>query len=241
MVALRMKFKSKKKKKFIFKTEMLFQENELDTLISPTRNRNSFRNKIQSLMGDVENEQDEKEKIESFGINFNRRHQSTLGFQPITLNETIGNALKCAINERELLAIYLNDDSCIAANLFANTIKKAKIAEYLNEKFIIYGFDCTPKANLKYMQKLLNENLINYNLNSVQNLPVLLIVGRFNGKNEILSTITINAENIRQELENSFNEFMSRNLENLNYLNSLIDVAFSDVEISDNIMEIAFD
>ena len=236
-----MKLKSKKKIKF--KTEMLFQENELDTLVSPTRNINSFRNKMQNLMGDVENEQDEKERIESFGINFNRRHQSTLGFQPITLNETIGSTLKCAISERELLAIYLHDDSCIAANLFANTIKKAKIAEYLNEKFIIYGFDCTSEANLKYMQQLLIKHLINYNLSpiGVQNLPVLLIVGRFNGTNEILSTITINTENIRQELENSINEFMSRNPENLNYLNSLNQVEFSEAEIDDNIMEIGFD
>ena len=162
----------------------------------------------------IENEEQERKSIDIFGMQFNNRYNVNLRFQTITFNETANNVLKCSIADRGVLAIYLHDDNHVFVHLFAKRIAESQIAEYLNEHFNIYGFDCTSQNNKNYMLQLLRKNLINYDLNF---LPVLLIVGRFNGSNQIMSIITVNTRNIRERLENSNNEFESRNAENYSF------------------------
>ena len=169
-----------------------------------------FQNK-RVLMDNVENEEDERKSILSFRINFNARYESLLGFQAYTFNQMTNFVLNCD-NEKGLLAIYLHKDIDIYKNnffphIFASSISKAKVCEYLNDKFSLWGFDCTSNSNAEYMQQLLNANSIYYDLEFRQNLPALLIVGRLNGINSILNIITINTVDIRAELENSYNQY----------------------------------
>lgn len=171
------------------------------------------------------NEQEEREAIARFISNFNNR---LLLFQTTTFNETINNVLRCPITERGLLAIYLHDEKLAAADEstkkneeeFSKRIGNVQIAEYLNENFILWNFD----SNAEYMQQLLKENLINYDVKRPNSLPVLLIVGRFNGINEIINTITVNTQNIRQELETSYREYLRRNVAYTSYLDFIREV-----------------
>ena len=174
------------------------------------------------------NEQEELELIEGFANNFRTGYDSSLRFQLTTFNKTINNFLKCSINERRLLAIYLHENYRIAVDLFARRIAENNITEYLNERFILWGFDCSSDRNAEYMQKLLRENLINYDLSRANNMGVLLIVGRFYGINEIMCRITLNTADVNIELENIYNEFLRRNEENANYLDFLRQVSFSE-------------
>ena len=187
-----------------------------------------------NLMEDVKNEQEERETIESFGINFNKRYESLLGFQAVTFQKMIDNFLKCEIQERRVLAIYLHNDNHVGSHVFADAIAKAYVTEYLNEKFTIWGFDCTSKSNAKYMQKLLKDNSINYDLENPKSSPALLIVGRFYAANEIIRKLTIDTStsDIRAELENSYNEFLRRNNENVDLLDFTTQVSFEVGDMS---------
>ena len=205
-----------------------FDENEYDRLYSQNSVNYSIIKKIENLMESVENEEEEVEKIETFGINFNERNHSELKFQATTFDKTINLALKCPIEQRKAIAIYLNDDKNIAVNIFAERIKE--LFEYLNQNFLLWGFDCTSEQNKKYMQNLLSKNLINYDLDNAKNLPVLLVVGRFYGINEIISKITPDTKIILAELENSNNEFLRRNRENTSYLDFLREHSFSEFD-----------
>ena len=162
-----------------------------------------------SVDNEVQNINDEQQNIRIFRINFLRRYDSVLGFQDTTFQETINNVLDCPIEERGILALYLHDDNHVAVNIFAGRITIAGVTEYLNDRFINWGFDCT-ENNAEYMQRLLTVNRIYYDLSGFNSLPVLLIVSRFNQINEIISAITVYTQNIRQVLENCYEEFLMR-------------------------------
>ena len=93
-----------------------------------------------------------REEIERFRLKFNTRYQNSLGFQPTEFEETINSVLNCPVVERGILAIYLHNENRVAADTFAVRITRAQIAEYLNENFIIWGFD----SNLEFIQQSLN-------------------------------------------------------------------------------------
>ena len=137
---------------------------------SANRVNYSVIKQIEILMENVENEEEEEEKIKTFGINFNERNHSKLIFEATTFDKTINLALKCPIEQRKPIAIYLNDIKNIAVNVFADRIKE--LFEYLNQNFLLWGFDCTPEQNKNYMQNLLRKNLINYDLYNAKNLPL---------------------------------------------------------------------
>ena len=176
------------------------------------------------------NEHEELTLIESFANNFSTGYGSSLRFQLTTFNETINNFLKCPIEERRLLAVYLHENFRISVDLFVRRITEKNITNFLNERFILWGFDCTSNRNAEHMQKLLRENLINYDLRRANSMGVLLILGRFYGINEIMSRITLDTTDVNLELENIYSEFLRRNRESTNYLDFLRQYSFSEFD-----------
>ncbi|ESO10232.1 hypothetical protein HELRODRAFT_168118 [Helobdella robusta] len=145
-----------------------------------------------------ENSTDQVAATESFSNEFQNRYGEP---HPIfyigSLDDAVRDSLLCKARERKMLAVYLHHDNSILSNVFCSQVLcKESLVSYLTNNFICWAWDLTFQSNRKILLQnctkhfgSMTSSSINKKIESSDSLPVLLIISRNRGTNEVLELI----------------------------------------------------
>jgi hypothetical protein len=116
------------------------------------------------------------------------------------LDQALKDALMCPAKERKMFGIYLHSDNTIFSHIFSkNTLCDENVINFLSANFIIWPWDLTAtpfeESFYKISSKVLNNgssssNNIISNIKDLKGrLPLLLVITRSRGTNEITAII----------------------------------------------------
>ncbi|ELT93214.1 hypothetical protein CAPTEDRAFT_183840 [Capitella teleta] len=144
----------------------------------------------------MEDAANQTEALESFSHEFGSRYGDC---HPVfyigDLECAIKDSLLCRAKDRKLLAIYLHHDASIQANVFCSQILCTEsVVSFLSANFITWGWDLTSPANRARLLTMCTRHFGSIATNTVQNLrpdelPLLLIISRNRGSNEVMQAI----------------------------------------------------
>ncbi|RMZ93019.1 FAS-associated factor 1 [Brachionus plicatilis] len=146
----------------------------------------------------ISNEMDPSEELQCTSA-FNEEFSVRYG--PLTplffigrLEDAIQEALMCPAKERKLLAIYLHSDKTIFHNIFCSkTLCDENVVNFLGANFVVWPWDLTGKKFEEFFNEKCSRHLGSVFTSSLralkERLPVLLIVTRVRGSNEVAAII----------------------------------------------------
>lgn len=112
-----------------------------------------------------------------------------------SLDDAIRDSLQCKARDRKLLAIYLHHDRSILSNVFASQVLCAEtMVAYLCNNFVTWAWDLTHDSNRDILLGLTSRHFGSVAENTVRlfkpdQLPLLLIISRSRGINEVLRVL----------------------------------------------------
>lgn len=112
-----------------------------------------------------------------------------------TLEDAIKNSCAAPIRERRPLAIYLHHDASVLSNVFCSQILCAEsVVNFLSNNFVTWGWDLSHETNKAKLLTFVTRHFGSVAASTIRNfksdqLPVLIIITRQRGINEVSSVI----------------------------------------------------